>query len=286
MIPVADRTQSKPFLEAFEELGFAHFPGVYDAPQVDTFQHLYADVVSQWRYVTHSEATPDAVSGLLERYPRDILPALSNPLLLGFAEAIMGPFVQLDSAVLNSDAPVEQEKRLCPVMWHRDRFGAVPPNLYLRPSSIVFLSYLQPMTDDVGPLRVIPRSHRADRLIPDAELYEPIADEVFIHAEPGDVIAVHQNLLHSGTHNTATIDRRFFGFIYNLTCYRQEDNFAGPNCAALLDFAKKTNDRRLARLLGHDPLIFPRQNSGFTSPPETQWAQWIHDDEAYAESKS
>ncbi len=63
---------------------------------------------------------------------------------------------------------------------------------------------------------------------------------------------------------------------------RQEDNFADPNCTAQLASAEKTHDRRLARLLGSDKLIFPRQNSGFTSPHAEQWAEWTREDEAYA----
>lgn len=62
------------------------------------------------------------------------------------------------------------------------------------------------------------------------------------------------------------MDRRFFGFIYNLSGLRQEDSFTGPNCTALLASARQTNDRRLAWLRGSDTLIFPRQNSELISP--------------------
>jgi Phytanoyl-CoA dioxygenase (PhyH) len=283
---VEDEFMLRPLMDSFESHGFLHFKGVYTDQQVKSFQELYSRVVADWRYVNGTDVVPDAVGGLLERFPRHVLPAVAHPLLLGFAEAVKGPFVQLDSVVLNSDPAVDADKCLRPVMWHRDRFGSVPPDIYIRPASVVFLSYLQTMTDDVGPLRVVPRSHRQSRLIDDDARGTSCSDEVLVHTSPGDVVAIHHNLLHSGTHNTSTGDRQFFGFIYNLSALRQEDNFAGPNCLALLASAEKTCDRRLARLLGNDALIFPRQNSGFTRPYAKQWERWKNEDRVYAAAAS
>lgn len=279
---IQDEETLRSYIESFEDQGFAHFQAVYTAGQVNAFDGLHADAVADWRFVDGSDVIPAAVSGLLERYPRHILPAVSHPLLLGFAEAVMGPFVQLDSAVLNVDSPGSHDMHLRPVMWHRDRFGSVPPNVYARPVGVAFLVYLQAMTDEVGPLRVIPGSHREDRLIADEALYEPSVDELLVRTEPGDVVAIHHNLLHSGTRNCSSIDRRFFGFNYNLSTLRQEDNFAGPNCSSLRTSAEKTHDRRLARLLGNDTMIFLRQNSGFTKAHPEQWAEWAREDEEYA----
>ena len=36
------------------------------------------------------------------------------------------------------------------------------------------------------------------------------------------------------------------------------------------------------RLLGDDPLIFPRQNSGFTRDEQLDWAGWLADDREFA----
>jgi ectoine hydroxylase-related dioxygenase (phytanoyl-CoA dioxygenase family) len=167
-------------------------------------------------------------------------------------------------------------------MWHRDRLGSVPDNQYVRPVSIVFISYLQHMSDEAGPLRVIPGSHRRHSLLDDTALFAQHSDEVLICAQPGDVIALHHNLLHSGSCNTSGQERRFFGFIYNLSTLRQEDNFAGPNCTAIIESARRANDRRLQRLLGNDPLIVPRQNSGFTRDHNIDWQQWRDEDLAFA----
>ena len=192
----------------------------------------------------------------------------------------MGPVVQLDSAVLAGDQPVEHSKRAQPVMWHRDRSGFLPPPEYLRPHSVVFMAYMQEMTDDVGPLRVIPGSHRYPRTLSSDDLHRAASGERLLPTRPGDMVAIHHNLLHAGGHNVSARERRFLGFIYNQSMLRQEDNFSGPNCQALIATARRTRDRRLLRLLGVDPLIFPRQNSGFTEPAEAAWQQWLTEDAA------
>jgi ectoine hydroxylase-related dioxygenase (phytanoyl-CoA dioxygenase family) len=281
MIPVAKRAETAPYVASLIDHGFVHFQGIYSQAQVATFRSIYEQAAADWRYVNGSESSPDAVGALLERFPRQVLHALTHPVLLGFAEAVMGPFVQLDSVVVNSDSPVDIEHRMLPVMWHRDRFGSLPPSVYVRPASIVFLSYLQPMTDDVGPLRVIPGSHRHARQLGPDELCAALPDELLIRTEPGDVVAIHHNLMHAGTRNTSHQDRRFFGFIFQLSTLRSEDNFSGPNCQALARSARICHDRRLMRLIGEDPLIFPRQNSGFTSSHEGDWRHWNEEDLAY-----
>ncbi|MGH3903593.1 MAG: phytanoyl-CoA dioxygenase family protein [Pseudonocardiaceae bacterium] len=282
MIPVADPAELGEHVAAFTEHGFVHFRSVFSPAQVEIFHQLYERAVADWRFANGTDDHPGAVGGLLERFPREVYPALTDPVLLGFTEAVMGPFVQLDSSVLNGDPPVSAEQHGQPVMWHRDRSGSVPPGVYVRPASIVFLSYLQQMTDAVGPLRVVPGSHRQSRLLSDDELHVPLSAEILVRAEAGDVVATHHNLLHSGTRNTSDRERRFFGFIYNLSILRQEDNFAGSNCRAFVESAKRTNDRRLMRLLGEDPLIFPRQNSGFTDDAERDWKRWHEEDAEFA----
>lgn len=282
MIPIASPEQTRTHVAAFTQQGYTHFHGAYTATQVENFRVLYDRAAADWRFANGTPDNPDAVGGLLERFPREVFPAVTHPDLLGLAEAVMGPFAQLDSVVVNSDPPVNPAEHGRPVMWHRDRFGSLPQGQYTRPASIVYLGYLQPMTDAAGPLRVVPGSHRQPRTLSDSERYAPLQDEVLVQAQPGDVIAIHHNLLHSGTRNTSDSDRRFLGFILNLSALRAEDNFSGPNCRAFIEAAHRANDRRLLRLLGEDPLIFPRQNSGFTASPEDNWQRWTEDDSAFA----
>jgi ectoine hydroxylase-related dioxygenase (phytanoyl-CoA dioxygenase family) len=280
---VAAPEELTPLIDSFKQDGYVVFEGAYTPEQVARLHELREEIAQEWQYVEGTEAFPDAVGSMLERRPQVILPALTHPVMLGFAEAVMGPLVQLDSAVLASDPPMDDAGQFNqPVMWHRDRFASVPPDVYVRPISMVYLGYMQSMTDDVGALRVLPGSHRQSRTLDDSQVYAPVDDEVLVRAEPGDVVAIHHNLLHWGGRNTSDGERRFFGFIYNISMLGQEDNFRGPNCRALVEVARRTNDRRMLRLLGEDPLIFPRQNSGFTHALELDWARWLEEDAEYA----
>lgn len=195
----------------------------------------------------------------------------------------MGPFVQLDSLVLHASQPRPEHERGQAVCWHRDRFGSFPVGLYTRPLALIYFVYLQDMNEETGPLRVIPGSHRQPIEITPADLTHPQHDEVLVASMSGDVIVIHNNLLHSGTHSVADVERQFLGLSYALSCLgSRHDSFDGPNCRALLATACRMHDRRLMRLLGRDEQIDARQNTGCTMPPPADWEQWCTEDDAYA----
>lgn len=269
-------------VDRFRRDGYVHIKGVFTDAQLAEYQRLRETVLSDWQFTHGTAKVPSAVADLVERHPRAALAAVANAVLLDFAEQIMGPVVQLDSVVLNADPIVDSSLRGQPVSWHRDRFGFFPLGVYTRPWSIVLIAYLQEMTDEVGPLRVIPVSHREPIRIDPEDLQVPHPEEVLVRTSPGDIVAIHHNLLHSGTRNTSSAERRFLGFIYNVSSLLHEDNFNGPNCQALLATARRMHDRRMLRLLGEDELIVPRQNSGFTAPDELGWQEWRYDDEKHA----
>src|SRR5260370_41560345 len=103
MIPVADTIEISQHVADFTAHGYAHFHGVYSSGQVETFHDLYARAVADWQFASGTDEHPGAVSGLLERFPRAVFPALTHPVLVGFADAVMGPFLQLDSRALHGD---------------------------------------------------------------------------------------------------------------------------------------------------------------------------------------
>ena len=47
---------------------------------------------------------------------------------------------------------------------------------------------------------------------------------------------------------------------------------------AIVQTARANEDRRLMRLLGEDPLLYARANSGFSRDDESMWAEWIAED--------
>lgn len=265
------------------EHGYVQLPQVLSESQVARFRRLREQAVNDWRFANGVAERPTVIAGVLEHYPRAVLPVVAHCLLLGLAEALMGPMVRLDSVVLAGASSVDDERRGEPVGWHRDRFGFFPNGSYSRPLALICFTYLQPMTVSVGPLRVLPGSHREALALEREQLGSPHPREVLIESQAGDAIVIHHNLLHSGTMNTGREERQFLGHVYTLTSFRTEDDsFDGPHCRALRTSAHRTGDRRLARLLGDDEQLAARQNAGFVAPPEARWALWRSEDEAHA----
>lgn len=270
-------------LRDLEREGYAVFEGLFDSEKVADWHHARTRLVDEYRLLTDENIIPDAVGNLMERVPHLILPVVTHPILLAFAESAMGPLIQLDTVALAGDPPSPPERCGAPSGWHRDRFASVQEHgLYSRPLSMVFISYMQRLTDDVGPLRVIPGSHIDGTTLADAQLSKPHPLEQLVSLDVGDVVAIHHNVLHSGTTNVSDRERRFLGWIYNRSYLVQEDNFSGPNCRLLVERAHRQRDRRLLRLLGHDELAFARQIRGFTRSTEEDWRRWRDEDERYA----
>lgn len=265
------------------EHGYVWVPQLITEGQVALFRRLREQAVDDWRFASGAAERPAFVPGVLEHYPRAVLPVVAHPLLLGLAEALMGPMVRLDSVVLAGAGPVDAARRGEPVEWHRDRFGFFPNGTYSQPLSLICFVYLQPMTTAAGPLRVLPGSHRDRVALRPDQLKSPLPDEVLVRSQPGDAVVIHHNLLHSGSVNTSEDERQFLGHVYTLTSFRAEDDsFDGPHCRALRTTARRTGDRRLARLLGDDERLGARQSAGFVRPPATEWTAWTYEDEAHA----
>ena len=92
-----------------------------------------------------------------------MLPAVIHPVILDFLERVMGPFVQMESLRMNrTDSVSKRQADVAATNWHRDGWAMFVGQTsdYLHPLACNVLTYLQDMTDDVGPLRVLPGSHR------------------------------------------------------------------------------------------------------------------------------
>ena len=187
---------------------------------------------------------------MLERSPAIMWPALNNTLVLDFAEQVVGPFVQLDNLTLAAFPPVPGSESVAMCRWHRDRWAHMPTGSYQRPLSMNAICYLQDLTEEFGPLRLIPGSHIDPISLTEDERAQPHPDELAIHMKAGDVVLTHSGLLHSGTPNRSAERRFFFSVYYNITWLKQTDTFEGPNCQQLIRLARNRNDHRALRLLG------------------------------------
>jgi ectoine hydroxylase-related dioxygenase (phytanoyl-CoA dioxygenase family) len=196
----------------------------------------------------------------------------------------MGPFVQLDSLAINAFPSVDADEAAGKVnAWHRDRYSTVPQTQdYLHPLGCKTIFYFQDLTEAFGPLRVVPGSHRRAIVPTVADRHLPREDELCLYPQAGDVVFTHCDILHSGTPNVSGQPRYFMSASYNRSFMKHRDPLDGPNTRALLEEAKRRNDRRLMRLLGCDDLLWDRTNAyWFIGSEEERWAAWAAEDRAF-----
>ncbi|MXV76884.1 phytanoyl-CoA dioxygenase family protein [Candidatus Poribacteria bacterium] len=262
-------------LEAYKTDGFTIFERVFDEVQMQLWKDKHRELSAANNGQTWFGNT-------LELAPDLMWSTVANPMILEFVEKVMGPFVQLDNLTLAAFPSIEPEKAEDRVSgWHRDRWAHVPfTDAYHRPNAVNAISYLQDLTDEFGPLRVIIGSHRRPLTIEDADRGKPHPDEKLIRMKAGDVVITHNGLVHSGTPNTSGQLRYFFSIYYNLTWLKHTDHHTGTNTQKLLAEAKALNNHQHMRLLGVDEQLQPRCNSGFLQSDEERWEAWAAADRA------
>ena len=266
-------------LAAYRDQGYTVFEGLYDEGTVQAWRREQDRLQAASSGGPQSREPTTWFGNMLERAPQLMWPAVANPVILDFAEQVVGPFVQLDNLTLAAFPPLDGEEAAGRVSgWHRDRWGRMPNGTYERPLAFNAICYLQDLDQRSGPLRVLPGSHIEPIALGEEEIDKAHKDELLIHMKAGDVVLTHNGLLHSGTANTSGQKRYFFSVYYNISWLKYTDTFAGPNCQQLIDWARSRQDHRALRLLGQDDHLQARGNSGFLQPDEARWRQWSQDD--------
>ena len=265
-------------LAEFKRDGFTLFPRMLDPAWIREMRDGFEEL--EGRIPNADGSRPSAITNLLEHKPEPVLRALSNERLLDFAEMLVGPHVQLESITFRRTPP-EPEKDGPALGFHRDMFAFFPEDgVYHRPLLFNALSYLQDLTDETGPLRIIPGSHmRALRMSPE-EARRPHPEEVIVYPKAGDTAVFHCSMLHSGSPNRSSDYRYLFFLTFNHSWLKHRANYRGPVSQAVIAGARARNDRRLLRLLGVDDQFAQRANCGFLEPDEENWKRWIADDNA------
>ena len=271
MSPLAEVTER---LQDYRRDGYTLFERVFDETIVaalrDEMDRLEAAHEGQF-------AQPRSwwFGNVLERSPALMWPVVANEVLVGFAEAVFGPFVQLDNLTLAAFPPVGDSVEPSAVSgWHRDRWSHMPNGRYERPLAVNAICYLQDLDEHNGPLRVVPDSHIQPEAIEAGEGQRAIRDERLLYPRAGDVVFTHNGLLHSGTPNRSSAKRYFMSIYYNHSWLKHTDTFDGPNCRQLIAWARRRGDHRALRLLGQDAHLQARGNSGFVRPDEERWRDW------------
>jgi hypothetical protein len=198
--------------------GYAILPGVLDAGQIGTLiEKLTAALQSDEPAVLRSRGQTYGSRDLITLLP-EVCELPRRSLLNEFVSAVLGSEAGLVRALF-FDKPPDRKWSL---PWHKDRTIAVknnglPSGNFRRPTMkagiphveapgwlladmLTLRLHLDPMTEENGPLSVVPGSHLA----------EESATPVEIHTQAGDVFAMRPLISHSSSlpREGTTIHRR------------------------------------------------------------------------------
>ncbi|MEE3233121.1 MAG: phytanoyl-CoA dioxygenase family protein [Candidatus Latescibacterota bacterium] len=266
-------------LAAYKHDGYTVFKNVFSDSLMEKWKDVYPSIVERQTPLGQKEPTL-WLRSTLEFEPKLFLPAVAHPSLLNFAERVLGPFVQMDNLTFMAFPSVSKEDATNKASgWHRDIWAYKPTHgEYVPPLACNAITYLQDLTEEYGPLRVLPGSHRSSIAIDPEHSNRPHPEEIIVPVQAGDVVFTHSALYHSGTPNFSGKSRFFFSLYYNKSWLKCRDNHNGPAVQAILEQARSNEDRRLMRLFGEDPMLFARANNGFSRDDEIMWDEWIAED--------
>ena len=210
--------------EQFEREGYYFAEGVFDADEIAELTDAFDRVVAQLNASDEdangrwTSAALDAIEGerpttithshMIHRYSARWARAMFHPGFLGVARKILGENIVLHHNKLfhkpprrGSAFPVHQDWSYFPT--EQDRM-------------IAAIIHLTDATDEMGCVRVFPRSHRLGRLdnsdgtVPNALIDRdyPLERGVPMEARAGDVLFFHYCTLHGSRPNTSDRDRK------------------------------------------------------------------------------
>lgn len=222
-------------LGRFSEVGFVIIPDLLDGAALKAihaaFDELGAGAVT----------TGEAITKYNERrlmLDERFLDVLMQPRLLEGARACIGDDLQL----LAYDALETRPGMGAFRSWHAD-FGFFSDPLVTANSAV----YLQDMVPEVGPLLVIPGSHRWGRQPSEEEVGTPHPEEVLVQVRAGTAVIFDSQLWHSGGRNESGRPRRaLFPYFGHYWIKRMDDFYRAP----LPDSILESDDPVVRQLFG------------------------------------
>lgn len=175
----------------FLEQGYFHARRVLDAGYL-------AQLQAEFDRVWELEKPPVSQHKLLKH--QTFLDLIEHPPILNRHIAIFGEQVQLLQYDFLRQGPHSDFPERA---WHRD--FSFPGE---RPLAINTILYLDDMTEEVGPTRVVPGTHRGEAKPPADRTNQPLPGEVAVYAEAGDACFINAPIWHTGGRNRGDGVRR------------------------------------------------------------------------------
>ncbi|HVF09733.1 MAG TPA: phytanoyl-CoA dioxygenase family protein [Abditibacteriaceae bacterium] len=161
-------------------------------------EHLAA-ISDAFNQVWETEHAPPCSQHQLLKY-RPFIDLIEHPPILERHRAIFGPQVQLLQYDLLRQGPRSEVPER---NWHRD--FSFPAE---RPLAINTILFLDDITPERGPTRVVPGSQRNESWPPQEMVHEPLEDEVAVLCPAGSAIFINAPIWHSGGRNASDGLRR------------------------------------------------------------------------------
>ncbi|MCX5661612.1 MAG: phytanoyl-CoA dioxygenase family protein [Planctomycetota bacterium] len=212
----------------FLENGYLHAKGVL-SPE------MLARTQSEFDRVWEAEGSPCNQHKLLKH--EHFINLIEHPPILDRHAAMFGRQTQLLQYDFLRQGPQSKSPERG---WHRD-FSHRGDH----PVSINTILYLDDMTEDRGPTRVVPGSHRGEDWPPAGQRDKPLPNEVAVHAAAGDAVFINSAIWHSGGRNNTDGLRRGIYLYYGYWWLKRYDAQQTLAWQAL----ENASERRL-RLLG------------------------------------
>ncbi len=184
-------------MDHFLEHGYLHAKGLLSPPELEALREGFDSVweKEQPRVSQHQLLKYAPFIGLIE-----------HPSILDRQRAVFGRQVQLlQYDLLRQGSGSERPDRA----WHRD--FSFPGD---RPLAINTIVYLDEMSEDRGPTRVVPGSHRGAHLPPAEKRNEPLPGEIAVYAKAGDAVFINAAIWHTGGCNRSAGPRRAMYLYY------------------------------------------------------------------------
>lgn len=206
----------------FDQNGYLHLPGFYDAAQMaemrDRFHDLIANTDGRPAALRYSYMDPDEKYGVDPYNPKNVRGIMDqtlandywynqfvDPRIVQVFIDLFGPNIDFHNGKVRNNPPgfVNDQS------WHQDW----PYERHTRPELAAAITYLEENGEDAGATSVIPGSHLrgeyqtldSSHTIPDGEIDE--AEAVVVEAEGGDVVIIHVLVVHTAGHNYTKTSR-------------------------------------------------------------------------------
>ena len=184
----------------------------------------------------------DHIDYNLFEYDKNFLFLLDNKPVIKRISAILGNCIQLHSASARLSSPGSKNQN-----WHRDGHWPVDPNgtpIGSIPGQINCGYYLDPLTEQNGPIAIVPGSQKALFKPPKKDFEFP--DQKIIYAKPGQAIIFNGWIYHRGLGNKSKSNRRVCLICYQNSWMKSRETFDGP----IISKIKKSGSSLQKLLLG------------------------------------